>query len=280
MINRFRIVYFQRKRLPVKQLQPLPQVGKPYSSLRSVMPWRLGMHAVQAFKGYIMFILTQTYFHERRMPIAYAMLESVFDDADKEQRRDEDAVKRLLRQIHSDAHFGAGSSLAHQLHIVAYKFLLLLKRGIGLGPFIKHISHQPRQLHNHVLCHLGVNIHHAVDVVEHVHEKVGIELCFEMLQFLFLVRSICAPPPFLLLLRTRKKNDGNIKAQHQYGNDKIDGEQSRYTEKIKAVSSRLRRTGAGLFKSLLRLGMLFSFAMYKRLMFRMLPDARWHRMFL
>ena len=151
---------------------------------------------------------------ERRPRIADAVLEGVFDEDDQQQRRYGDVVRQVVRVVEPDIHvFGVAD--AHQFDVVLHELDVLLERN-GLVPrFVEDVTHHLRQLDHGVLRIGGVDVDQRVDVVERVHEEMGVDLVFEIIHFGLEVLSFELLHGLLVAQRLVHHLDGGVGAGHE-----------------------------------------------------------------
>ena len=151
---------------------------------------------------------------ERRPRIADAVLEGVFDEDDQQQRRYGDVVRQVVRVVEPDIHvFGVAD--AHQFDVVLHELDVLLERN-GLVPrFVEDVTHHLRQLDHGVLRIGGVDVDQRVDVVERVHEEMGVDLVFEIVHFGLEVLSFELLHGLLVAQRLVHHLDGGVGAGHE-----------------------------------------------------------------
>ena len=231
----------QREAVAIEQLQSLPEIGKPHASLVAFSR-RAPVDAVHAVETELALLHAEPYLHEGGTPIAYTVLEGVLDDADEQQGRQEHVFPVAFRQFEADTHLPAGIALAHQFHVAGDEVRLLVQGCTLFRPLVKHVAHEFRQLHDHHLRLGGLHLHHPVYIIEHVHEKMRVDLRLEMFQF---VPQVCGFQPaclLLLLLVAGKEGDGQVEAQHQGRNHEIQQQGHGHSPVPRAVSGRTGRT--------------------------------------
>lgn len=107
----------QRKVTPIEQLQALSEIGKSQTLLMSVFG-RPVMDAVHTVKMKPFIFNHEPYGYKRLALIAYTVLEGIFYDIDKQQRRKAYPLTVTFGQMETDVYFSAGIAFPHQFNIV------------------------------------------------------------------------------------------------------------------------------------------------------------------
>ena len=84
---------------------------------------------------------------------------------------------------------------------------------------IEHEAHHLRQFEDGLFRLLGVYIHQRVDIVQRVHQEVGVDLVFQILQLLFQVLLLELLQPLAVATLLEVEFDADIHAHHQQEDD-------------------------------------------------------------
>ena len=141
------------------------------------------------------------------------MFEGVLDKGDKDQRRYL-AIRHLSGQVELDAHL-VGIAQLHQLDVGTDKRHLLGQRHSLPIALIEHVTHHLRQFQNSFLCLRGVDVDEGVDIVERVHEEVGIDLKTQIFQLLFQILLLQLSQPFAVFAAAEIALDAEVGPKHQ-----------------------------------------------------------------
>ena len=154
---------------------------------------------------------------KRCLAIADAVLEGVLHESDEHQRRYL-LVGELAGHIDRDLHL-IGIAQLHQLDVILQESNLTIERHDLFVAFVEHEAHHLRQFEDGLLRLLRVNIHQRVDIVQRVHQEVGIDLVFQILQLLFQVLFLQLLQPFAVATLLEVEFDADIHAHHQQEDD-------------------------------------------------------------
>ena len=116
------------------------------------------------------------------------MLERVLHKDDQHQRR-QLQFGQLRRNIHVDVHL-SGISEAHELNVEVEKLHLARQRNELLAAFVQNVAHHLRQFDDGSLGTFGVDVYEGMNVVERIHEEVGVNLILQILHLLFEVALV------------------------------------------------------------------------------------------
>ena len=113
------------------------------------------------------------------------MLESIFHEGDEKHGRNH-LVGDGFGNV--DAYFHlVGVAQPHQCHVVLQELYFLVQHHVSFVAFIEHITHHFRKLHDAVLRLFLVDAYQRVNVVERVHEEVGVYLVLQVLKLMLQV---------------------------------------------------------------------------------------------
>ena len=119
---------------------------------------------------------------ERRVVVAHAVLECVLHEDDQQQRRNGDLRRQVVRILHPDVHV-VGVADAHQPDVILDELNVLVERDDFASRIVEHVAHHLRKLDHGVFCIFRVDVDQRMDVVERVHEEVGIDLVLQIIHF-------------------------------------------------------------------------------------------------
>ena len=154
---------------------------------------------------------------ERLMLIADAMLEGILDERDKHQGRNL-LVGHFAGQVDINAHL-VGIAQAHQRDVVADEVELTRQGHPFLVTFVKDEAHHLRQFQDGRLGFLCIDVNQRMDVVQRVHEEMGVNLIFQILQLLFQALLLQMDKFLLVVARLEIQLDAKVHAQHQDEHD-------------------------------------------------------------
>ena len=141
------------------------------------------------------------------------MLEGILDKRDEQQGR-QGAVGQRAGQVEGDGDLVRVAQL-HQGDVGADKLHLLAEGHAFPVALVEHIAHHLRQLDDGLLCLLGVDIHQGVDIVEGVHEEMGIDLIAQILQLLLQVLVLELGQSLAVLATAKIALDAQVGTKHQ-----------------------------------------------------------------
>ena len=115
---------------------------------------------------------------ERVLLVADTVLEGVLDERDEQQRGDGDA-RGVVGEVGAEAQL-VGVAHTHKPGVVVHKLNLLGHRHALVVALVEHVAQDFRQLDDGLLRALRVDVDEGVDVVERVHQEVGIQLVLQV----------------------------------------------------------------------------------------------------
>ena len=109
------------------------------------------------------------------------MFEGILDKYEEEEWGNGDATHfGFGRESGVDAQAVFGKALSHDVEVVAQECDFVGKRNERARTIVEHVSHKSRHVEHHVLRFVGVDFYHAVNIVEHIHVEVRVDLRFEI----------------------------------------------------------------------------------------------------
>ena len=149
--------------------------------------------------------------------VTHAVLEGVLHEGDEHQRRYL-AVGGGLWHLYVDVHM-VGHPHAHQLDVVVEEDEFLAQGHFLLGALIEHEAHDFGQFDDGLLGLFGVDVHQRMDVVEGVHQEVGVDLILQILQLLLQVLTLQFGQSLRVAAVAEVVLDAQVEAEHEQEDD-------------------------------------------------------------
>ena len=89
----------------------------------------------------------------------------------------------------------------HERNIIADEIELTGEGHAFLVALIEHVAHHLRQLQDGGFRLLGIDVNQCMDVVECIHEEMGVDLVFQILQLLFQILLLQSEQFLLIVAR-------------------------------------------------------------------------------
>ena len=154
------------------------------------------------------------------LSIADAVLEGVLDEGD-EHEWGYLLVGQGGRHVDGDAYL-VGIAQFHQRDIVLQEGHLTVEGHTLLVALVEHEAHHLRQFEDGGLRLFWVDVYQGVDIVEGVHEEVGIDLVFQIFQLLFQILLLQVVHFLLVAALLEVELDAEVHAAHEDEDDEGD----------------------------------------------------------
>ena len=148
------------------------------------------------------------------------MLECVLDEDNRQQRWHLCILGQGALNIKLHIHIRRITN-THQLNVIFRELHLLLKVGLLLLRVVEHIAHHLREFDYDLLGRLGVNINHRMDVIERIHEEVGIDLILQIIHLRLQCVTLHGHHLLLGLNRAKDKFNRAVGTHHKQSEQHI-----------------------------------------------------------
>lgn len=119
---------------------------------------------------------------ERGVVITYSVLERVFDEYDQQQGRDGHFIRDRVRIVETDVDAAVVAD-AHQLDVVLDELDVFFERYGFAARFVENVPHHLGQFDNSAFRIFGIYVDQGVNIVERIHEEMGIDLVSQIIHF-------------------------------------------------------------------------------------------------
>ena len=177
--GRIGIVDSERIVVLVNQCQPFFDVFE--SDARSTRPGFF-VTAVADDGRYRIIPVADSDLDERGVVITYSVLERVFDECDQQQGRDGHFIRDRVRIVETDVDAAVVAD-AHQLDVVLDELDVLFERYGFAARFVENVPHHLGQFDDGAFRVFGIYVDQGVDIVERIHEEMGVDLVSQIIHF-------------------------------------------------------------------------------------------------
>lgn len=127
-------------------------------------------------------------------------------------------VGHYLRHIDADIDL-VGHADAHQLDVVVKKDEFLAKGYFLFRSFVENEAHDLRQFDDRLLCLFRLNVNQGMDVVERIHQEVGVDLILQVLELLLKVLALELGQTFAIFPMAKIVFGTEVHTNHQQEDD-------------------------------------------------------------